>query len=379
MVLSLDQAIEISKSIQLTEASPENNSSQGKARSENYELLESKVILDKNGLESIYILNQKNGDELYFSIISADLNTLPVLGYGEGIFDLETPCPETQYWLDGQLDLIEFVRDNNISKEEFIELVNGDNPSLLEGDGGVGPQNPCDDPLTAYGYRVVMTDGPLMSHTYGQECVYNDNCPEINCNIGLCEATEALTGCVATAMVQIMKHHEAPNNVPWSIMMDRYDWDDFDAPGADAVSDIMLNAGISVEMNYGCDESFVFYDVFEEGLKDVFENSFGYSYGGFYYENNDPDAWNDYTAVRSSIRNNRPVIVGGFGAEFEGVTGHIWVCDGTRSESFCDGKLNYHVNYFYHMNWGWNGDANGWSVGYGLFPESTIRVTNITP
>ncbi|MBF0761705.1 C10 family peptidase [Dysgonomonas mossii] len=74
----------------------------------------------------------------------------------------------------------------------------------------------------------------------------------------------------------------------------------------------------------------------------------------------------DFRTVHTNLVRGYPVLIGGYASIYGG--GHIWYCDGYK-------EITYHVKrtvlgivvdswYEYedmlYMNWGWNGDSNGW-------------------
>ena len=358
--ISVEDAVEISKNIQLFDL---------ETRSDEYSIVSQELLNDENGESLILIINQLVGEDVYFSLISLDTRTLPVLGFGKGTFDLEALGKETLFWLEGQKDLIKHVKQNNIQKADFVNNIAKVTDSAII---GTTTKDPCKG-FAEFGGTIVR--GPIMSQTWGQGCVYNEQCPDLNCDIGVCESEEAFTGCVATAMAQIMGHHQSPSNYDWGQIQDFYGWNDFNDPGAVDIADLMNDVGESVNMNYGCDGSGVAINAYPIVVPNAFEGQFGFSSGGEYYSNSWSNyGWNEWVTIRHDIRNDRPVILSGCGD----VGCHAWVCDGYRQEWGCeDGKP--WSNLFLHMNWGWNGNSNGWFVSYGLFPDEAGRIIGIQP
>lgn len=355
--ISIEEAIEISKNIEIT-------TKEISTRSDSYEVISSKTLKGEDSEDIILILNQKKDEILYFSIISLDSRTLPILGFGHGSFSLEEISKETMYWLNGQIRLVKYVKNNNISKETFVKDI-----AKVNDEDIVGPttDNPCDNPW----FGGSLSDGPLMNHTWGQGCVYNAQCPDLDCDIGFCDVEQAWVGCVATAMAQIMGYHSSPSNYNWSDIQLRYNWNDFGDPGADDIALLMSDAGEAIDMQYDCDGS----GAFTSEVPEVLENDFGYSNGGQWYDNSwDDFGWNEWASIRRNIREDKPVILRGAGER----GGHAWVCDGYRQEWGCENGKPWST-LFLHMNWGWNGTANGWFVGYGQFPEGSARILDIEP
>jgi len=206
-------------------------------------------------------------------------------------------------------------------------------PELPDGD------DPCNNTHTEY--------GPLLSTKWNQSCGYNDYTPtetQLGCSGLPCD--RAYTGCVATAMAQVMKHHQYPSGYSWSNMPNTY--------GSSETSLLMSDIGKKVGMDYNCDGSGA--DTKSE-VASSFTSDFGYSSARFLdYEGTVRDI------VKSNIRAGNPVIFRG--GENTGwwifgyySNGHAWVCDGYLSSYYCEIGATY---LSLHMNWGWGGSNDGY-------------------
>lgn len=203
----------------------------------------------------------------------------------------------------------------------------------------------------------------LLTTQWGQEYPFNLDCPQIG-------NRKTVTGCVATAMAQIIKYHNYPtsgsgnntyewNNTPLSFdysnctfhyeeMSDSYSQPQ-SAASNDAVAKLMLACGVGVNMNYGFEES---------GASDIYiaytlRHYFNYDNGVKYLKRNffTADQWEDL--IYAELQQKRPVIYGGEAPN----GGHQFVCDG------------YEDNGFFHINWGWNGYGDGHFLLSALNPE----------
>ena len=108
-------------------------------------------------------------------------------------------------------------------------------------------------------------------------------------------------------------------------------------------------------------------------------NDFGYSNNAvFRLRSSHPinlnNVWIDY--LRTNLDAGKPVLYAslGFG------DAHAWVCDGYGD----DGNGNSHENVYFHFNFGWNGDHDGWYTlnglsGVGYYNISQEAVFNIYP
>src|SRR5690606_37734395 len=101
---------------------------------------------------------------------------------------------------------------------------------------GVTDDNPC-------GNNTYFQYGPLLNTRWGQGCVYNEECP-VNTGDN-CNCDHAATGCVATAMAQVINYFEHPNTYDYSILIARYT--NFTQSGADEIAELMHDCGISVD------------------------------------------------------------------------------------------------------------------------------------
>ena len=217
--------------------------------------------------------------------------------------------------------------------------------------------------------RAVMTSiAPIMSQKWNQGTPYNNLCPEY-------DGKHAVTGCVATAMAQIMGHHRWPayttNPIPayttstnktkvagvaantpirWNQIKDKYGWcyEDGDwqqylytNDQAAAIAELMLYCGTSVEMDYDVSGSGAYSGYVIEALVNNFDyeeetcrwlDRVDYSYS----------EWQDI--IYKELQDNRPVLYSGQSAG----GGHAFVVDGYDSEDY------------FHINWGWGGNSDGY-------------------
>ncbi|QQT99138.1 C10 family peptidase [Myroides odoratus] len=202
---------------------------------------------------------------------------------------------------------------------------------------------------------------PLLKTQWGQGNGYNNYSPEFNCSG---EFKKAPTGCVATAVAQVMKYYEFPNSYQWQIMPNRVF--NSNSQEANEVSRLMRDIGTYVEMDYSCDES----GAKTSKVVGVLKNIFGYASSVSSIDYN-------HDILASELKNNRPVILSGKHSKkktgswiFEKTTygeGHAWVCDGFK-ETIYRTVHDYGTPYerivstpggkFFHMNWGWSGIGN---------------------
>lgn len=312
---------------------------------------------EKESFPNIYIF----GNEHCFVIIAADNAVHPVLGYStEGGFGTETMPESTYEWLKAYNDEIAFVSDSRWEADDEISL-EWDN--LLNGIG-----------LTP---KSRNSAGPLLRTKWSQSAPFNDLCPadSVGPN-GHC-----YTGCVATAMAQVMNYWEhpvkgigsysyTPNSHPEygnqyaNFGNTTYDWDnmkDYYSRGytdeeAIAVATLMYHCGVSLGSNYGPDGTSARLIYVPTMLSHYFKFSSSAVYrtkssgGNTQYSDSQ---WIEM--LKQDLNLGRPLPYRG--TRDEGNASHSFVCDG------------YDENDFFHFNWGWSGRYDGFFMIGSLNPQ----------
>lgn len=207
----------------------------------------------------------------------------------------------------------------------------------------------------------------LVTAKWGQDAPYNNLCPNAPYSSSWYSSGTArsVTGCVATAMAQILYYHKAPQHgvgthsvgVPFDYPTTTYtfdfenttfDWDDmvddyngsYTPTEANAVATLMYACGVASDMQYAPDGSGAYTQNAADGLK----RNFGLSEDVHVEDRSsysEPD-WMDL--VYKEIDAGRPILYTGVSG-WSG--GHAFVLDGYNQ----DGKV--------HINWGWDGSDNG--------------------
>lgn len=196
---------------------------------------------------------------------------------------------------------------------------------------------------------------PLLKSKWGQQAPFNFSTPMI-------DGYHAKTGCVATALAQVIYFYKYPyqgkqgvytntgstgdfsfdfssNTFDYDLMKEKYDLNTPDNdPSALEASKLMLAAGVTVDMNYGISSSSGTFSRIPAALSEWFLYPAD-GMGQLSKEYFTTQEWED--VIYEELAAGRPVIyLGG-----NGVSSHVFVCDGYR-----DGK--------FHMNWGWYGEKN---------------------
>lgn len=281
---------------------------------------------DKTNNAPYYAFNLEQG----YVIVSGDDEMTELVGYAEnGFFDAENVPPQMQLWLDGYAEYVAAVQSG---KAKARKILLSDSPS------------------------VVVE--PLVTTKWNQDAPFNNFAPEYtddNNNTQRCA-----TGCAATAMAQIMKFHNWPEQgvghysyehqsfgtissnfsehvYDWTNMIDRYNNGEYSSEQADAVALLMKDCGVSLNMNYGPVSGASIYSYYP-----AFKNYFRYSSRTV---NRSGCETAEFTKIiTDELQEGRPIIYCGTGEN----GGHAFVVDG------------YDTNYFLHVNWGWGGYSDGY-------------------
>ncbi len=204
---------------------------------------------------------------------------------------------------------------------------------------------------------------PLLSTEWNQGYPYNEMCPIVS-------GQRAVTGCVATALAQVMKYHAWPAqgqgsntytsgstpvsldfssiNFSWDVMADTYAADGGDVVANDAVAELMYACGVSVDMQYGASESGAQPFAVAAAMVKYFDYDAAIRYvSRDFYTLAD---WEDY--IYNQLVSYGPVQYSGQSNE----GAHSFVCDG------------YSGDGYFHFNWGWGGMSDGYFLLTALDP-----------
>ncbi len=217
--------------------------------------------------------------------------------------------------------------------------------------------------------------GPLLSSVRGQEEPYNLLCPRWQYDDGSVSEERCLSGCVATAIEQVMAYYRYPEALTdtlhgWEtahyVIEDllpgtRFDWDHYllDYRGGwteeqgMAIAAPTLAAGMAVHMNYGLNASGASVYRAQEPLQEAF------GYGMVSYHDRilyTPERW--HAMLRHELQQGRPIVYAGHTMS---LSGHAFNIDGVDGEGF------------YHLNWGYDGCYDGWYDLDRLSPWETLR------
>ena len=293
--------------------------------------------------ESYYVF--PNANSKGFTIVSGDDRLPEIVGYSsQGSYD-ENNLPE---------GLISFMKAyqnlyNKVNLGDAEALKN-----LAEIKAWRNKKNASAETSSAV--------APLLGNIeWDQTSPYNNMCPRYD------SVHVAATGCVATAMAQVMAYYKYPkqlkadipgyvnrwNGIPMEIpTITReegvYDWDNMlpkynkeanaTQQQKDAVAKLMYHCGAAVQMNYGPESAaavsasklakYFGYDA--DLMMDLNRSTFSL------------DKW--MQIIDTELAAGRPVLYSGQASD----GGHQFICDGKDGEGL------------YHINWGWSGSQNGY-------------------
>ncbi len=265
------------------------------------------------------------GNDNGFVIASGDDCAYEILGYSdEGNFDPDNIPDGMEYMLESYAEQIRYASKS---------------PKTTK-------------PKLTTSYPAVE---PMLTTRWGQRAPYNDNCPMYKSTDERC-----VTGCVATAMAQLMYFHrnlstrEVVKDIPayyltddlkidgipkgspidWDNMLDTYNSQATEVQ-RQAVANLMLYCGTAVEMEYGPHAS----GAYDSHVEPALVNYFDYNNDMKLQKRSNYTNTEWETMIYEELGKGNPIFyLGG---------SHAYVVDGH------DG------NGFVHINWGWKGSNDG--------------------
>ena len=316
------------------------------------------------GFSDVYVFTTESS----FVLVAADDCVQPILGYSQtGRFDVENMPENKRAWIQGYSDEIRYASENQLRASLEVKQLWRD---LAEGNPNTG--------------RTTTAVAPLLQTKWDQIYPYNMLCPE-----------GSVTGCVATAMAQIMKYwnypshgigsHSYNHSVYGELSADfqstYYDWNNmtntYNSSSTStqklAVATLMYHCGVSIDMYYSPNAS----SASSVTVVDALKNYFNYSTEIVYYSKADYSNTVWINMLKADLNLNRPVLYRGTGSG----GGHAFVFDG------------YNNNNYFHVNWGWGGSCDEYytinnlnpgpggtgSGAYGIYNDEQGAVFGIRP
>lgn len=292
--------------------------------------------------ERFYVFNR--GEQNGFVVVAGDDRLPQVLAYGEsGSFVADRLPLGMQDWMAEMNREIAFLQSHS----------------------GVATHQPV---------KRAVPINPLMTTFWDQGWPYNMLCPTYNG-----DTERAVTGCVATAMAQIMNYHEWPlrgtgshsyycnvnDTDPTTLSADFsqsvYEWDkmldvynqDSNEESCYAVAKLMSDAGISIDMGYGSSSG-----ASESAVLTALTRYFGYSSRHYLLDRDlfGSEEWDQL--LYDEIGAGRPILYCGYTYTQGSLSGHAFVLDGVDADGL------------FHVNWGWGGSSDGYFMVSVLAPGS---------
>lgn len=308
-----------------------------------------KVITNKGGARSVAAMKVINQNAQLtvlgyagggYAVIANDDRFPAVFGYSDATQTDEIPT-NVQWWMNAVTEALETATANGQSVERSAVPAS---------------------------YKSAVPQ--MLTCTWGQEAPFNRLCPTYTTAGG---EMNYITGCVATAMSQIMYYYKWPvtgfgskryyftpegggnrlnlnanfgeTTYDWNSMLNSYD-NGYNDTQAEAVATLMYHCGVAVEMQYNQSGSGARPDMACKALREYFR-----------YNDNIKMYTRDYfpqeewmNIVYRELNDNCPLLYGGSTLAGEGRdgAGHSFVIDG------------YNEDGLVHVNWGWDGAYDGY-------------------
>lgn len=328
---------------------------------------------EKLGIPAAYFFNiGSNG----WIILAGTTVIDPIIGYSEeGTLVMENLPANMMWWVNGYADMVSEVQELDAENdypdhERWVSFK--ENKDMYSSKGDVQHK--------------------LMAEVWGQgddnRPTYNKLCPQNS------QGRYAVTGCVATALAQIIHYYRSPQQ-PTGIasywlrsqtddttmpnVRLRVDFDTIapfnfllmpnvpvDSWGRQQCTDaemyevarLSYYVGLSVKMAYSPDGS----GALSQDVPNSMKKYFKYTESTLRYRNGNTD-WTYVNAIRSELLNGNPLYMSGASSTGSGgdAAGHAWVCSGYKEQDTSQ----------YYMNWGWDGGGNGFfNLGANRMPIS---------
>lgn len=297
-----------------------------------------------DGSPAVYVFQQPFGGYL---VASADDVALPLLGYSDsGTFNSADIPENIKWWLSTYAGQISAA-----AKLPGTESRAGDGDSETQTQTQTDSLTPVD---------------PILTTIWAQTSPFNTYTPVIS-------GQHAPTGCVATAIAQCMYQYKYPDkgrgstsytstygSVKHTLALDfdtiTFDWDDMipnywephTTAQSKAVATLMYALGVAFHMQYDLTGSSGDYMTAAAAMIKYFN----YSDACCYYEREYFDLADWQSKIHSELVKGYPVPYSGS----NNAGGHAFVADG------------YKPGGYFHINWGWGGEDNGWFLLSALNP-----------
>jgi surface protein len=299
--------------------------------------------------DAFYVFNNETSGG--YVIVSADDRMPAVLGYSySGTYNSDDIPDNMRSWLNGYVEQYEYMLQHDDVSAVSTTSVTGD--------------------------KIY----PLLTSQWSQGYPYNAKCPAIN-------SKSTPTGCVATAMAQIMYYHQWPKKTSRTIPsyttytnkiempeidISLIDWDsilptyssygNYSSEQIEAISTLFNLCGTALTVDYDTSGSSASIYSAMRALTEYFEfqeQILSYvSHSDF-----KSDEWNQL--IYDEINSKRPVLYRGSSER----SGHAFIIDG------------YDGDDYFHVNWGWGGYEDNYFLlnslnGYDFHQSAVVGIEN---
>lgn len=296
----------------------------------------------------LYVFGMEDGG--YAVIAGDDASISPILGYSKSdTFDADNIPDNLRYWLG------EYGRQLAHARKSIVPAKKS-------------PSNTSREPIA-----------PLVTSKWGQSAPFNNLCP-FDSNYESEFDARSKTGCVATALAQIMYYHKWPEHgsgshsyewewhngqilsadfgattYQWDKMKDTYTSEDEDPN--DAVATLMYHCGVATNTYYTWYQSGVSWDFDTSGDKivNLLVKYFNYSRSAIHALVSKAEQFD--AILYDELSAQRPVLIIGFSSENGGGDGHAFICDG-------------YENGYFHFNFGWYGGCDDYYLLSAINPDT---------
>lgn len=299
-----------------------------------------------------YIFNA--GDNHGFVVVSGDDRTESILGYvSSGTYDSALLPDNFKAWMESYARQIKYLQSHNIQVSR-----------------------------PAFSSAPTTTIQPMLTTKWNQTEPYNNACPTFF------TGDKCVTGCVATAMAQLLRYHSQHSSsmttticadipayycstrwndnqqihvdtipsgttIDWSNMLDSYSGSTTTTQ-QNAVANLMLYCGAAVQMNYA-DAANGGSGASSAQVPNALIDYFGFDKSAMVVERSQYSQSDWINTIYNELKSGRPVIYSGTS---DSGSGHAFIVHG------------YEGNYYFDINWGWGGYCDGQFLLSVLAPES---------
>lgn len=299
-----------------------------------------------------YIFNTSDS----YLIVAGDDRAEQILARGDSPMDLNNIPEGMQYWLNCYKQQIEYL-------QAHTDMV------VEQSSQRKAPS------------RARQSVAPLLTALWGQSAPYYNQCPTYN-------GSYSLTGCAATSLSMICHYWRYPEQITTTfpsyttrtlnmtieaLPPTTFDYDNmlnayrsgYSSEQANAVAHLMRYVGQAEHMDYTPGSSGV-YDFDIDRAIDML--GFDSDAKMVYKENYTDEQWG--AMIQEELIQGRPLEYCGYG----GMSGHAFNVDGYDAD-----------RDLYHINWGWNGSANGYcalnafSGGGTVYKSGQLMIIGLEP